>query len=71
VWEWVQDVWHPNYRGAPNDGSAWTGGSDQAHRVFRGGSWSNLPWDLRSANHNAVSQVGRYSHTGFRVARTL
>ena len=23
VWEWVEDVWHPNYRGAPIDGSPW------------------------------------------------
>ncbi|MDP3280168.1 MAG: SUMF1/EgtB/PvdO family nonheme iron enzyme [Nitrosomonas sp.] len=22
VWEWTQDCWHENYRGAPNDGSA-------------------------------------------------
>jgi formylglycine-generating enzyme required for sulfatase activity len=24
VWEWVEDVWHDSYKGAPNDGSAWT-----------------------------------------------
>ena len=23
VWEWVEDDWHENYRGAPTDGSAW------------------------------------------------
>jgi formylglycine-generating enzyme required for sulfatase activity/DNA-binding CsgD family transcriptional regulator len=24
VWEWVEDVWHDSYQGAPADGSAWT-----------------------------------------------
>ena len=23
VWEWVQDCYHANYKGAPTDGSAW------------------------------------------------
>jgi formylglycine-generating enzyme required for sulfatase activity len=26
VWEWCEDTWHPNYKGAPNDGSNWKGG---------------------------------------------
>jgi formylglycine-generating enzyme required for sulfatase activity len=26
VWEWCADNWHENYRGAPEDGSAWQGG---------------------------------------------
>ena len=26
VWKWVQDCYHPNYNGAPTDGSTWTGG---------------------------------------------
>ncbi|HLB70625.1 MAG TPA: SUMF1/EgtB/PvdO family nonheme iron enzyme [Candidatus Methanoperedens sp.] len=36
VWEWVQDVYHDNYDGAPDDGSAWEG--DGSFRVFRGGN---------------------------------
>ena len=24
VWEWVEDTWHDDYRGAPVDGAAWT-----------------------------------------------
>ena len=23
VWEWVEDDWHDNYKGAPDDGRAW------------------------------------------------
>jgi formylglycine-generating enzyme required for sulfatase activity len=36
--EWCEDVWHPNYHGAPNDGSAWLDGEDkEPFRVMRGG----------------------------------
>lgn len=36
--EWCEDVWHPNYRGAPADGSAWLDGEDRdPFRVMRGG----------------------------------
>lgn len=36
--EWCEDVWHPNYAGAPADGSAWLDGEDgEAFRVVRGG----------------------------------
>ena len=42
VWKWVQDCYHPNYNGAPTDGSTWTGG-DCTARVIRGGSWGDGP----------------------------
>ncbi len=72
VWEWVQDVWHDNYQGAPTDGSAWTSGGDQERRVLRGGSWSYHPLSLRSAKRDSFSPgYHRYSDTGFRIARTF
>lgn len=38
VSEWCEDAWHPNYSGAPCDGSAWIdNGQSQAFRVVRGG----------------------------------
>jgi len=38
VWEWVEDCWHDQYRGAPSNGSAWTFAcTDDAQRVVRGG----------------------------------
>ena len=43
VWEWVEDNWHPDYQGAPIDGSVWLGGD--AYRVMRGGSRINFPDD--------------------------
>ena len=71
VWEWVQDVWHDNYSGAPTDGSVWSAGGDQARRVLRGGSWVSGPQDLRSAIRVGDSPGYRYIGTGFRIARTL
>jgi formylglycine-generating enzyme required for sulfatase activity len=50
VWEWVEDCWHPNYQGAPNDGSAWTARGNCEIRVVRGGSWSANPQSLRAAD---------------------
>ncbi len=49
VWEWCQDIWHDNYRGAPTDGSAWMVDGNNSRRVLRGGSWISLPEFCRSA----------------------
>ena len=71
VWEWVQDVWHDNYSGAPTDGSEWTAGGDQTRRVLRGGAWYDFPVDLRSAYRGWNSPDSRGSGFGFRIARTV
>jgi formylglycine-generating enzyme required for sulfatase activity len=71
VWEWCEDNWHPNYSGAPQDGSVWQGG-DASQRVLRGGSWSNFNADyLRSAGRLRNQQDKRDYCFGFRLARTL
>jgi formylglycine-generating enzyme required for sulfatase activity/uncharacterized caspase-like protein len=70
VWEWTEDCWNDNYNGAPADGSAWTAG-DCSRRVLRGGSWYDLPWQLRSAHRLSSDPTGRNEAKGFRVARTL
>ena len=70
VWEWTEDCWHENYRGAPADGSPWHGG-DCGRRVLRGGSWSGNPRFLRSAARRMQSTENRLTYAGFRVARTL
>ena len=69
VWEWVQDCWHRNYEGAPDDGSAWTTGSC-VDRVMRGGSWNCTPSTMRAAEREVHDLAGRYAVVGFRVART-
>ena len=70
VWAWCEDSWHPNYRGAPNDGSAWrTGGTPS--RVLRGGSWFRPADGLRSAYRVKFPPEAHYNDVGFRVARGL
>jgi formylglycine-generating enzyme required for sulfatase activity len=71
VWEWVQDVVHDNYEGAPLTGAPWIEGGDQARRILRGGSWLYNPRYLRSAIRNGFSAVLSNDIVGFRVARDL
>jgi formylglycine-generating enzyme required for sulfatase activity len=71
VWEWVQDVMHDNYEGAPLDGSAWETGGERARRILRGGSWLYNPRYLRSALRNGFSAVMSNDIVGFRVVREL
>ncbi len=70
AWQWVQDCYHDDYKGAPSDGSAWAGGNCSRHAV-RGGSWVDGPQFLRSADRLRFSTVFRIRILGFRVARTL
>lgn len=67
VWEWCEDVWHENYNGAPNDGSAWLTGGEQNRRALRGGSWDNDADLCRSAYRNWVIADFRNDFIGFRV----
>ena len=71
AWEWVQDVWHDNYTGAPTDGTAWEAVGDSARRVLRGGSWLGFPRSLRSALRYENAPDDRGNYTGFRIARTF
>lgn len=71
VWEWVQDVMHDSYEGAPIDGSAWESGGERARRILRGGSWLYNPRYLRSALRNGFSAVMSNDIVGFRVVREL
>ena len=70
AWEWVDDCWNEDYRGATADGDAWTSG-ECGQRVMRGGGWANPPTFLRAAHRSAGSSGYLSSHVGFRVARTL
>jgi formylglycine-generating enzyme required for sulfatase activity len=70
VWEWVEDVYHGSYDGAPSDGTAWTTG-DSGHRVLRGGSWFLIPWVLRAARRFRNYPGNRNNDVGFRLSRRL
>jgi formylglycine-generating enzyme required for sulfatase activity len=71
VCEWVADRWHPNYQGAPSNGSAWLEGAETERRVIRGGAWDYLPRLLRSTWRDSLLQTVRRDNVGFRVALTL
>jgi formylglycine-generating enzyme required for sulfatase activity len=69
VCEWVADVWHPSYQGAPAEGSAWNGGGEL--RVLRGGAWDHLPRLLRCSHRDCLPRDRRRENVGFRVAVSL
>nr|MDJ0775997.1 formylglycine-generating enzyme family protein [Mastigocoleus sp. MO_167.B18] len=69
VWEWCEDTWHSNYKGAPTDGRAWVeaenSDNDNRYRLLRGGSWNYNPGNCRSAYRNYYSNI--YYNIGLRV----
>ncbi len=71
VWEWLQDGWHENYQGAPDNGSAWETGGDLTRRVLRGGSWDGKLDFLRSAHRYRFHPDYRDDFIGFRLAQDL
>ncbi len=69
VWEWCEDVWHDDYKGAPKDGEPWMKGGDQSLRVVRGGSWGSNGSSCRVSLRVRNLTVGRINNFGFRLAR--
>jgi formylglycine-generating enzyme required for sulfatase activity len=67
VWEWCEDAWHGDYKGAPSDGSAWLSGGDSTKRVLRGGSWNDIGRFCRSAYRAWNGAGNRNFLNGFRV----
>ena len=67
VREWCADTWHSNYKGAPENGSAWIELNETSH-LLRGGSWLNVPDYCRSASRSYLNADNRYDFIGFRVA---
>lgn len=68
VWELCQDIWHDNYYGAPDDGSAWEKGGDGSNRVVRGGSWYFPSYYCRATCRPLYGAVFRPDNIGFRLA---
>ncbi len=66
--EWVHDCWHPSYKGAPADESAWEGG-DCTQRVVRGGSFISPEQSLRTSSRDKYKSNSSYEFIGIRVAR--
>ncbi|MCC6887407.1 MAG: SUMF1/EgtB/PvdO family nonheme iron enzyme [Hyphomicrobiales bacterium] len=71
VKEWLEDC-YGDYKGAPSDGLARIAGNcDSRLRVVRGGAWTEVAYDLRSARRSAMYTNNVHFDLGFRVARTL
>jgi formylglycine-generating enzyme required for sulfatase activity len=68
MWEWVEDVYHSNYAGAPMSADVWTESSGP-HRVRRGGSWSNGKKRLRVTFRHRDEPTIMRATTGFRIVR--
>lgn len=77
VWEWCEDDWHSDYKGAPDDGSAWLESvgkaspkenRENARKLLRGGSWCNDPVFCRSALRLSDTRDFRSGNVGFRVS---
>lgn len=71
VQEWVQDCWHDNYQGAPQDGSPWLTACSEGRRVTRGGAWDSNATALRSAARDRKTWDHVSSNIGFRIARVI
>lgn len=71
VWEWVEDIWHDSFEGAPDNGAARLQGGDPTYRVIRGGSWHNETELVRAAIRFKRHSKVQFDTLGFRVARTM
>ncbi len=69
VAEWASDIWHPDYHGAPADGSAReTPARSPQLRVIRGGAWDYLPRLLRPSWRDGHDESRFRDNLGFRIA---
>ncbi len=69
--EWVQDVYHSSYGGAPRDGRPWeqeTGPIGERQRVARGGFFGEAGSRQRASRRTARRPTEHHRGTGFRCA---
>ena len=69
VFEWVEDCWHPRYKNAPADGSAWTADCSGKFKCDRGGAWNYGAKAMRAAVRYGNVPETRNNVLGFRCAR--
>lgn len=69
VQEWVYDCYHPDYHGAPTDGSVFEGG-DCTVRVLRGGGYGSGPAKLRTSARDKFRPDKGNDQTGIRLVRS-
>ncbi len=70
VWEWCEDSYHGDYRGAPSDGSAWVEPATSV-RTARGGAYGQLAEHSRSATRSGFAPGYRVGDLGVRPAMAI
>ena len=70
VFQWTEDCWHADYKGAPVDGSARVDGACVEHEL-RGGSWFTSPGFVRANYRNHFAADYRTSSVGIRLVREI
>jgi formylglycine-generating enzyme required for sulfatase activity len=70
VFQWTEDCWNADYKGAPIGGAARTDGNC-AERELRGGSWFSSPNYVRANYRNHFGVDYRTSTVGIRLARDI
>ena len=70
VFQWTEDCWTDDYRGAPVDGSAQSAGDCTQHEL-RGGSWFTQPEFVRTSYRNRFESNYRSTSVGFRLVREM
>ncbi|UCF16772.1 MAG: SUMF1/EgtB/PvdO family nonheme iron enzyme [Phycisphaerales bacterium] len=74
AWEWCLDVWHCNYKGAPNDGGPWLTEDSlpgvAIRRILRGGAWCRMDFELDSTYRYRGTEDFRSNGSGFRIVRS-
>lgn len=71
VYEWVEDQYHGNYKGAPFDDSAWVDEEQGAIRVIRGGGWDYGARYCPVSYRINYDPTYRYNDVGFRLGLSL
>jgi formylglycine-generating enzyme required for sulfatase activity len=66
VSEWVEDLWHRNYVGAPCDGSSWLTGNT-SERVTRGGSYEREAGEFSPSGRDWYEPGEAIVSQGFRI----
>jgi len=77
VGEWVQDRYHNNYLGAPDDGSAWLDDPVciswedffSCYDLFRGGMYDYRGWGMRTTDRTQLLEKDLSSGVGFRCVK--
>jgi formylglycine-generating enzyme len=70
VWEWCQDIYSEEaYSNHKRNNPIYV--KSGPNRVFRGGSWYNLPKDMRASNRYYKTTNFRDDSVGFRLVRTV